>query len=167
MKQFKSFLIVAVMVLGFGATAQAQKLAYINYDKILTELSDTKNMTSQLEQLSKSYQDELEQKGKALEAKGKRYESEAVTKTEAENQQRAVEFQNDQRALQEAVMAAEKDIASRRNALLKPIVEKLNKAIEAVAKEKGLEYVLEKTTLHYAAGEDISAAVTAKYNQMK
>ncbi|WP_196891134.1 OmpH family outer membrane protein [Aureivirga marina] len=167
MKQFKSFLIVALLTFGFGLTAQAQKLAYINYDKILAELPETKTMTSQLEQLSKSYQDELEQKGKALEAKVKKYEAEAVSKTDSENQARAIEVQNEQRGLQEAVLAAEKDIAERRNALLKPIIEKVNQAIKDVAKEKGIEFVLEQTALHYAGGEDISSSVVAKYNQIK
>ena len=167
MKQFKSLLIVALITFGFGLTAQAQKLAYINYDKIVSELPATKTMTSQLEQLSKSYQDELEQKGKALEAKVRKYEAEAATKTESVNQSRAIEVQNEQRGLQEAVMAAEKDIAERRNALLKPIVEKVNKAIEQVAKEKGIEFVLEKSALHYAGGENISSAVIAKYNSIK
>lgn len=167
MKHFKSFLIIALLTFGFGTTAQAQKLAYINYEKILSELPETKTMTSQLEQLSKSYRDEIEQKGKALEAKGKKYDAEAVTKTDSENQARAVEFQNEQRGLQEAVMAAEKDIQKRRNALLQPIIEKLNQAIKDVAKEKGIEYVLEQSALHFAGGDDISAAVIAKYNQIK
>ena len=76
----------------------------------------------------------------------KRYESEAQTKTDEENQKRALELQQTQRSIGEYRQTAEQDLRQKEVELLKPVFEKARTTIQKVARAKGYDYVLDSTT---------------------
>lgn len=67
-------------------------------------------------------------------------------------QNRIVEFQNN----------VQTDIEEKQFILLKPYQDKLQKAIDEVAKEKGFTYIFDTQILLYSGGEDITPLVKAK-----
>lgn len=67
-------------------------------------------------------------------------------------QNRIVEFQNN----------VQTDIEEKQFILLKPYQDKLQKAIDDVAKEKGFTYIFDTQILLYSGGEDITPLVKAK-----
>ncbi|PKP21087.1 MAG: hypothetical protein CVU02_03375 [Bacteroidetes bacterium HGW-Bacteroidetes-19] len=67
-------------------------------------------------------------------------------------QNRIVEFQNN----------VQTDIEEKQFILLKPFQDKLQKAIDDVAKEKGFTYIFDTQILLYSGGEDITPLVKAK-----
>ena len=67
-------------------------------------------------------------------------------------QNRIVEFQNN----------VQDDIEEQQYILLNPFQDKLQKAIDDIAKEKGFTYIFDTQTLLYSGGEDITNLVKAK-----
>jgi len=161
MKQFKTLLIVAVIALGFN-TINAQKVAHISTDQLISLMPETKVLNDELEKKSKTYEDELKAENDKLQATLQRYDAEAPSQTNEVNQQRMAEVQALQQNLQQASQVAREDLTNIRNEKLQPILEKAKKAIEEVATAGGYTYVLEASTLIVANGPDLLPQVKAK-----
>lgn len=162
MKQFKTFLLIAVIALGFNTINAQQKIGHISTDLLISLMPETKALNAELEKKSKTYETELKAENDKLEAKLKRYDAEAASQTNEVNQQRMAEVQADQQNLQQASQVAREDLTKMRNEQLQPILDKAKTAIEAVAKEGGYTYVLEASTLIVANGTDLMPQVKAK-----
>lgn len=166
MKHFKILLLVAILTLGFGGVANAQKIGHIDTEKLIAEMPQSKALKAEMQKLQKTYKDEITGLAKKLEAKYKKYEAEAKTQTAETNQKRAVEMQQGQQQIAKAEQAAYKDMQKKQADKLIPILEKVQKAIKDVAAEKGIVYVLDssrgKGLLVFEKGEDLFPAVKAK-----
>ena len=164
MKQFKTLLLIAILTVGFTTTKiQAQtKIGHINTDQLLSLMPETKAMNDELTKLGQTYDAQLKEEQTKLQDKLKKYQAEAATQTDEENQKRSEEVQQDQQNLYKASQAAKDDLDKKRNEKLKPILDKAKKAIEDVAKEKSIEYVLDDSSLIVANGTDLMPAVKAK-----
>lgn len=162
MKHFKTLLLIAVLTLGFGSIQAQNKTAHINFQELVILMPEIKVMNDELAKLDKTQQDDLKAADLALKAKLAKYKSEAASQTEAENQKRQLEVQNDEQRLYSTSQVAQKTMGEKRNEKLAPIVEKAQKAINDVAKEKGIAYVFDSSTLLTATGTDLMADVKAK-----
>jgi len=155
----KIILIAAILMLVASiCTAQSTRIAYVNSETILRELSEAQQVKKELETTIKAWQDELEKMGKELQDGLEDYQKKQAlldpkVKADKEKslqdlQQRAREYQYqkfDQRE-GEAVKLREKMFA--------PIQERVMKTIAQVAKAEGFNYVFDKleaaTNLLYA-----------------
>jgi len=159
-------LVLAALLLWMGTTnANAQKIAHIDVQKIMTEMPEFKAGQAELKKLYATYQKEFKEMQDAYQAKLQKYQSESKTVSEQENQKRVKELmemeKNIAKAQQDIQMEAQKKEAD----LMKPIQEKLMKAIKDVAKEKGYDYVFDSsgpTNLIVANGPDLYQAVKSK-----
>ena len=91
-----------------------------------------------------------------------KYEQEAPTAGDALNDTRSKEMQDMGNRIQQFQQTAQKELGQKEMDLYKPIMEKAQKAIQKVAKEKGFNYVLDATTgsgLLVADGTDLLADV--------
>ncbi|TVZ55937.1 periplasmic chaperone for outer membrane proteins Skp [Lutibacter sp. Hel_I_33_5] len=165
MKHLKTLLLIAVLTLSFGGVANAQKVAHINYEKLVANMPETKTLKVNIEKLAKTYKDEIEGMAKKLEAKMKKYTAEQVSQTQSENEKRAGEVQQERAKIQQAEQAAYQDMQKKQNDGLLPILEKAKKAVEAVAASKSILYVLDASSgkgLLVSKGEDLYNAVKTK-----
>ena len=162
MKQFRTFILIAIVTLGFNSVQAQTKVGHISTDLLISLMPETKALNTELEKLSKTYETELKAENDKLQAKLKRYQSEQASQTDEVNQQRSVEIQQDQQKLYQSSQIAKEDLGKKRNEKLTPILEKAKKAIDAVAKEQGYTYVLEASTLIVANGTDLLNAVKTK-----
>lgn len=162
MKHFKTLLLIAVLTLGFGSIQAQNKTAHINFQELVILMPEIKVMNDELAKLDKTQQDDLKAADLALKAKLAKYKSEAASQTEAENQKRQLEVQNDEQRLYSTSQVAQKTMGEKRNEKLAPIVEKAQKAINDVAKEKGIAYVFDSSSLLTATGTDLMVDVKAK-----
>jgi outer membrane protein len=162
MKHFKTLLLIAVLTLGFGSIQAQNKTAHINFQELVILMPEIKVMNDELAKLDKTQQDDLKAADLALKAKLAKYKSEAASQTEAENQKRQLEVQNDEQRLYSTAQVAQKTMGEKRNEKLAPIVEKAQKAINDVAKEKGIAYVFDSSSLLTATGTDLMVDVKAK-----
>ncbi|MFC2110410.1 OmpH family outer membrane protein [Bacteroidota bacterium] len=162
MKHLKSLLVAALLTLGVSTISNAQKVAHINFEELVASMPATIKMQADLEKLGKTYGEEIQTAQKALKAKVDKYTAEEVSQTQAQNEARIKEVQTDQAKLQQLQQAAQQEIGEKRNAILEPIVKTAQDAINAVAKAKGISYVLDSKALIVKEGEDLLKAVQTK-----
>lgn len=162
MKNFKTLLLIAVIALGLNTVQAQTNVAHVDLGSIVKLMPETTAMNTELEKLSKTYEDELKATQEALQAKEQRYIAESETQTEQENEKRALELQQDKYKLQMGYQVAEQDINKKGNELMDPIITKARQAVEDVANENGFQYVLDGSSLIYAGGTDITDKVKAK-----
>ena len=145
-KQIKNFALVAMMFLGFSVVSNAQtKFGHINSEQLISLMPESTKINNELQALGKTFDDEFKSMYSEYESKAKRYESEASTKTDAINQIRGKEMQDMQQRMQQYQQSAQQELQKKRFDLLQPILEKAQKAIDAVAKEKGISYVFDSS----------------------
>ena len=159
MKQFKTFVIAAVLTMGMVQMANAQKVAHINFEEVVANMPETLKLQADLEKLGKTYGEEITNAQKALKAKIDKYTAEEISKTAAQNEERIKEVQEDQGKIQQLQQVAQQELQQKEKAALDPIIKKAQEAIKAVAKEKGIVYVLNANTLIVFEGEDLLPAV--------
>ncbi|MBT8319388.1 MAG: OmpH family outer membrane protein [Gramella sp.] len=147
MKQFRTLFIALALTIGATAFTNAQsKVAHIATQELVQDLPDYKSAMDQLQKLEKTYDAEIKDMLSEAQSTMQRYEAEANTKSEEENQKRATELQAAQRRIQEHSAKARQDLQKKETDLLKPILEKVRTAIQKVARAKGYDYVLDSTT---------------------
>ena len=165
MRNLKSLLLIAVFTLGLGGVANAQKMGHIDFEKLVSEMPETKSLKTDLEKLGKTYQDEIEGMRKKLDAKIKKYTAEQASQTEEINKIRAQEVQQENARFEQLRQTAQQESQKKYYDGLDPIIKKAQKAIEDVATAKGIVYVLDASAgkgLLVTKGEDLYAAVKAK-----
>ena len=147
MKQFRTFIIAVALTIGATAFTNAQsKIAHISAQELVESMPAFKEAMTQLEKLQKTYDTEIRDMYAEAQKTMQRYESEAPTKTEEENQKRAMELQSTQRRIQEHGQNAQQDLQKKELDLLKPVYERARTTIQKVARAKGYEYVLDSST---------------------
>lgn len=154
-----SVLFAAVMMFVTVGMVNAQKVASMDYEAVLSAMPETKKMTTDLDTFSKTKGDELNKQAEAFQKEVQQYQADAAKLTEAQRNAKEAELQKKQQNLQQLQQTAQKDLATRRDTLVKPIIEKLNNAVEKVAKANGFDFIIDSTALIYKAGPDATTLV--------
>lgn len=156
---------LAVMLMGVATALQAQKFGYVNSAKILAELPEVKQAEANLEALQKQLQKKGEDMVKTLQEDYMNVQKKVQAGTMSPKQQE----EESQRLSQEEQKIAEfeqnmrKQVQEKREELLSPIYERVNKAIQEVAEEKGYQFIFDQNVLLYAQeSQDVSDLVKAK-----
>lgn len=152
-------LFAAVMMFATAGVAKAQKVASMDYEAILAVMPETKKMTADLEAFSKTKGEEINKQAEAFQKEVQQYQAEGAKLTEAQRQAKEAELNKKQQNLQAIQQTAQNDLAQRRDAAIKPVIEKLNKAVEKVAKASGFEFIIDAGALVYKGGPDATPLV--------
>lgn len=148
--KFKMMLLaVGLMLLGsFAAQAQV-KIGYTNLEVVLASMPEAKTMEKELQ----VFQEKLGAKIKVKDDYVKQKYQEYLDKKErnafaspAEQEAAEKELLRLDEEVQKLASDAEYDIMAKRQALLEPILAKLQTAIDAVAVAGGFTYILNQTT---------------------
>lgn len=164
MKLFKHLFVAFALMMAFN-TVEAQQVAHIDSEQLLMAMPETKAMETELKKVQQTYADEYNAQATALQAKLQKYDAEAPTQTDAKNEERRVEVEGLKQKIQKYAQTADQEIQKKRFDLLKPIVEKAQKAVADVASEKGVKYVMDSSPgkgLIVFEGEDLMPAVKVK-----
>jgi outer membrane protein len=162
MKNYKTLLLIAVFTLGFGGITNAQKVAHVDFERVVANMSETRALFADLDKKAKTMKDDIEGMKKKFENKAKKYDAEATTQTEETNQKRKAELQGDYQRLQNAQQMAPQELQQIQSKGLEPINKKAIDAINEVAAAKGILYVFTSNMLIVKRGEDLYEAVKAK-----
>lgn len=142
MKKYIFALMLALI--GFANASQAQKIGYTNVELILSYMPQTKNIENELSKLE-------EMIGKALQVKQEYYRQKLTEYMEYKQSGRLTpemdalavkELQKLEAEIQKGLEDAEDRLLRRRMELLKPLQDKMQSAIDQVAKEGGYTYIL-------------------------
>lgn len=162
MKNLKALLLIAVITLGFNTIQAQTNVGHVDLGAVIKLMPETIKMNSDLEKLSKTYEDELVAKENTVKQLIDKYTAEAPSQTQDQNQQRAAEVQQEQQKIQQGYLIAQQDIEKKGNDMMEPIIQKARNAVDEVAKELNIQYVLDATTVITANGTDLTPKVKAK-----
>ena len=154
-----SVLFAAVMMFVTVGMVNAQKVASMDYEAVLSAMPETKKMTTDLDTFSKTKGDELNKQAEAFQKEVQQYQADGAKLTEAQRNAKEAELQKKQQNLQQLQQTAQKDLATRRDTAVKPIIEKLNNAVNKVAKANGFDFIIDSTALIYKAGPDATEKI--------
>ena len=160
MKQIKTLLIAAILMLGANQTINAQaKTAHVDVSEIMTKMPAMLDAQKQLDKLSGTYDVEYKKMVDEYQGKLKKYEAEAATVTEAINGDRSKEVQDMQKRIVDYRDNAQKELQQKESDIVKPLMEKVRASIQKVGKAKGFQYVLDGSSLLLADGPNLTADV--------
>ena len=139
------FLGVALFVMSGVANAQV-KIAHVNTAEVLDAMPDKAKAEKDLEKYYGELQKQLETMAKEYQTKMQDYEANQATMSNLVKQSKEKEIVDLQTRIQQFQVNAEDEFANKRAELLKPMLDKIQNAINTVGKEKGYTYVLDLAT---------------------
>ena len=155
----KSLVLASFMTFALCAQSAELKVGYVQVDKILQEAPQTAESGKKLEREFSPRSQELDRMAKQIKELETALDKDGLTITEAErrNKERDVqnikiEFQRKQRELRE-------DINLRKNEELGSLQDRINKAVQSVAKAEGYDLVMYSGVAYAADKIDITDKV--------
>ena len=155
----QKFLTASFMAIALNAQAAELKVGYVVFDKIQQEAPQTAESNKKLEREFSPRSQELDKLAKQIRDLETALDKDGVTITEAERRNKErdlqsikVEFQRKQRELRE-------DINIRRNEELSILIDRINKAIQGLAKAENYDLVLYSGVAYAADKIDITDKV--------
>lgn len=139
------FLGVALFVMSGIANAQV-KIAHVNTAEILDAMPDKAKAEKSLEKYYGELQSQLETMAKEYQTKMQDYEANQATMSNLVKQSKEKEIVDLQTRITQFQANAENEFENKRAELLKPILDKIQNAINAVGKEKDYTYMLDLAT---------------------
>ncbi len=139
------FLGVALFVMSGVANAQV-KIAHVNTAEVLDAMPDKAKAEKNLEKYYGELQSQLETMAKEYQTKMQDYEANQASMSNLVKQSKEKEIVDLQTRIQQFQINAEGEFEAKRAELLKPMLEKIQNAINAVGKEKGYTYILDIAT---------------------
>lgn len=170
-KLIYSLIVATVFTFAASFANAQQKIAHINSQELMAQLPEAKTAQTELESLQKKKQEEMQvmytERENKVKAAQEKYKAITDAKQDPEKDTQLQSMSTDinqlDERIQQAQQGAQKEIQEKQQALLTPIQQKVIKAINDVAKAKGLSYVLDVANVIYAdGGIDITADVKAK-----
>lgn len=143
----KHFSIAIIALFFFSAAAVAQpKIGYLNPQDVLDELPEKAEIENELNQFLDEKETEFEEQSIEFQNEMAEFQQqqENLGEAEARREQERLEVMNQE--LQQSQQQIEQELQQRQSQLLQPLLTQINVAIENVAKDMELDYVLNEAT---------------------
>jgi len=144
----KVFLIVIFTLLTFTA-ALAQRFAYVDSDYILKHMPEYASAQRQLEALSAQWQKEIDQRYQEIDRLYKAYQADQILMTPDMKKRREAEIADKEKTakdFQRQKFGPDGELTQRSNTAIKPIQDKMAKAIQAVAEGDNIDMIFDKNS---------------------
>jgi outer membrane protein len=172
MKLHTMCLIAVLGVLGTSALYAQSKIGFINSEAIVQQLPEAQDAQKQLDALTTEWQNDLKKMQDTLQQKFEDYDKRKLIMSD----QRRAEMEKELQQLDKQMVdyrtkrfGTNGDLFQKQNELMKPVQDRIFKAVQDVATEGGYDYVFDKsssTLLMYANNKnDLTAKVLAKLQQ--
>lgn len=142
--------------------AYAQRFGFVDSDNILKHMPEYISAQKQLDALSDQWQKEVDDKFAEVDRMYKAYQADQVLMTPDMKKRREAEIADKEKSakdFQRQKFGPEGDLAQKSNALIKPIQERIAKAIQAVAESDDLDMIFDKN------GEVIMLYANPRYDK--
>ncbi|MEQ8523215.1 OmpH family outer membrane protein [Gracilimonas sp.] len=150
MKKLSLLLVSFLIAFSTMDVAKAQdaemKIGYVNPQAVLAKMPEMAAIQKRLQNFAEQKQQELLKKEQDFQQQVAAYEQKAGVISQEANQKEQERLAQLQQDLSTAQQEAEQALQQRRQELLGPMFTQIGTAIDAVAREKGLSYVLNTTT---------------------
>jgi len=158
------FVLVGFLLAG-GALEQSleaqQRIGHVDTEYILNEIPEYSAVQQKLDQLEARWRKEIQRQERKVQELREEFEAREVLYTSEERKQRRKEIDKAQRKverLREEYFGPDGKLYARQKELMRPLQERILKAVESVATSAGYDYVLDKKgdTLFLFAEEEHS-----------
>jgi len=153
-KMANRLLAILTVMLVMAAPLQAQelKIGYLNPQDVLERMPETATIEKELNDLAQSRQTSFTTRVQKFQTDVQRFQQNAAVMSNDAREKEEQRLIAEEEALQSLQMEIQQELANKRNELLRPLLERIDTAISAVAKELSLTYVLNEAT---SQGESI------------
>jgi len=138
----KLVLVIVAVALCSNISAQTQKFAHIDLEALITAMPEHDSAMVKMQKVQKQLEDEMENIQVEYRKKLDDYQKNEANLTEIVKTSRIQELTGYQQRIQMFQESAQQQLQEENNKLYQPILEKANKAVEFVAKEQGITYVV-------------------------
>lgn len=150
-------LVPIVIFMFFVVQLSAQKVAFVDTDYIMNQLSEYKEAQETLDNFSKKWQEEIEEKYAEIDELYKAYQAEQILLTDEMKQKRENEIiskEKQAKELQRQRFGVEGDLFSKRQELVKPIQDEIYSAIKDYATGRGYNIIFDKSQTNILYGDE-------------
>jgi outer membrane protein len=131
------------------SAAWAQRLAYVDSEYILKHIPEYASSQKQLAALSDQFQKEVDSRFQEIDRLYKSYQADQVLMTPEMKKRREAEIVDKEKAakdFQRSKFGPDGELSQRSSNLVKPIQDRVSKAIQAVAESENLDIVFDKNS---------------------
>lgn len=151
MKNRPSLIVVLALALTLisQTSLMAQKIAYVEIDRILESIKEYQDAQTELDRQASVWRQDIAQEYDVIKGMYNRYRAEQVLLSEETRRQREEEIMNKEKAvrdIQRERFGPEGELFKRRQELVRPIQDKVYRAIEAYAAERGYDFIFDKSS---------------------
>ncbi|HXQ64807.1 MAG TPA: OmpH family outer membrane protein [Steroidobacteraceae bacterium] len=157
----KTLIAVIVMSLGLApaASAQAQKIAYVDYQRLLSDSPQARAAAQALEAEFGPKQKQLETQRKDLEARMQKFDRDQSTMAEAERTKTQRELRDAQLTFERRAKEFQEDGQMRQNEELQRVQKLIVESVRAYAKSQGFDLVIAQGVIYSSDSVDITSQV--------
>lgn len=143
MKRLTKLALVAVLVLACSSTVYAQKFGYINSQELIGAMPERDSVQVKLERLQEELSSQLETIQVEFNNKYLEYQKNLATYSESVRQLKEKELQDLQTRHDEFNQIAQRDFTNTQTALMTPVINRAQEAIDKVSKANGFTLVFD------------------------
>jgi outer membrane protein len=125
----------------FSAEAQHLKIGYADPNYIMENLPDTKKIQAELQIYEKQLQNQLQAKYKDYQEKGAALEQGGSMMAPSVKEDKVKELAYLEQSIKDFEQKAQEDLQKKQMVLVDPLLDKIQKAIDAVAEEHAYTYI--------------------------
>lgn len=144
MKKIVTTLTMLAMMVGISF---AQKLAYVDSEYVMKHIPEYASAQKKIDDLSQQWQSEVDKQYEEIERMYQAYQNDQPKLNADMRRRREDEIVNKEKSVKEyqrSKFGYDGEIIKQREALLKPIQERVDKAIQAVATAGQLDFILDR-----------------------
>ncbi|MBO4577923.1 MAG: OmpH family outer membrane protein [Paludibacteraceae bacterium] len=158
----KSLVILAALLISLAANAQ--KFGYVNTQELFMQMPELKDVQARMDSLNKQYENLLMTMQEEYQKKLQDYQQKQNTLPDAMRQIQEEELYSMQQRLQTTYQTAQQDVEQKRGEYLKPINERMTKAIQEVGAANNYTYIFDAAAAVYIAqdADNVMPLVKAK-----
>ena len=149
-----------------GSFTFSQKIGHLNTVAFIDTLTEAKIMADKIADYEKALTSQGEQMAmkfqKNVEMFQKDVQSGALTPVQQQSKQ--TELETEQAALGNYQKSAQESLLKRRDELLKPLLDRINKALIEIGKEDGYQFIFDSSIglLYFPESDNVSAKLSQK-----
>lgn len=164
-------LILSLMLLA-PMTLFAQKFGHFDSNAFMKTLPEAIAAQNSLEAKAKEYEKQLTEMQQELQTKADEYDKAKSTMSSTQQETSEKTLQDLYAKIQQAYQDNQKSLQEEQQKQLGPVVEKIRKALEQVAKTGGYVYIMEKEGgqplyINEAISKNVESEVKAAYDKLK
>ncbi|HEY1025945.1 MAG TPA: OmpH family outer membrane protein [Sphingobacteriaceae bacterium] len=145
----KKYFLTAVILFFAAASSFAQRFAYVDSDYILKHIPEYTSAQKQLDALSEQWQKDVDNRFAEIEKLYKAYQADQVLLTDDMRKRREneiIEKEKEAKEFQRLKFGYEGELFQQRTRLIKPIQDRVAKAVQAVAENQQLDMIFDKNS---------------------